>query len=195
MHFNALAPASLMAASVLTSALTMELTARKSHVTAVPGASEASGPVYAIVPAHGGSNADSVAKQLSRELAEGYRLSVLLADFCSRGFPLWSAAEAPQRLDGRTWGAFVTPGDVFDTLEAREANPRHISRLLDHARTRYQITCADLSEAKESAALEVLRHADSIFWWPIRTSSRSSRRATGLPGCVPWILRTVQPCC
>jgi Flp pilus assembly CpaE family ATPase len=148
---------------VLTLVVTMELTVRKSQVPAVPGASEASGPVYAIVPAHGGSNADLVAKQLSRELSEGYRLSVLLADFCPHGFPLWSAAEAPQRLDGRTWGAFVTPGDVFDTLEARDANPRHISRLLDHARTRYQITCADLSEAKESAALEVLRHADSIF--------------------------------
>jgi hypothetical protein len=141
----------------------MELTLRKSQFLSGPGESEASGPVYAIVPAHGGSNADSVARRLSRELSEGYRLSVLLADFCSHGFPVWSASEAPQRLDGRTWGAFVTAGDVYDTLEVREANPRHIGRLFQYARTRYQVTCADLSEAKESSALEVLRQADAIF--------------------------------
>lgn len=141
----------------------MEPAVRKSLSPSGPGESEALGPVYAIVPAHGGSNADSVAKTLSRELSEGYSLSVLLADFCSRGFPLWNPAEPPQRFDGRTWGAFVIPGEIFDTLEAREAHPRHISRLLDHARSRYNLTCADLSEAKESSALEVLRNADSIF--------------------------------
>lgn len=141
----------------------MELTLRKSQFPAGPGASEASGLVYAIVPAHGGSNADLVAKQLSRELSEGYQFSVLLADFCSHGFPLWGTSEAPQRLDGLTWGAFLTCGETFDTLEAREAHPRNIRRLLDHARTRYHVTCADLSEAKESSSLEVLRHADSIF--------------------------------
>jgi hypothetical protein len=133
----------------------------------VPGGSEnseASGFVYAIMPAHGGSNADTVARQLSREFAESYRLSVLLADFCARGFPLWGATDAPHRLDGRTWGAFLrSHGEVFDTLEAREAHPRNILHLLDHARGRYQVTCADLSEAKESPAQEVLRHSNSIF--------------------------------
>jgi hypothetical protein len=186
----------------------MEVTMRKSQVPTGPGESEAPGQVYAIVPAHGGSNADKVAKQLSRELSEGYRLSVLLADFCTHGFPLWGTPEAPQRLDGRTWGAFLrrgtgperpsprreisadpaatgsapssdfppasprSHGDVFDTLEAREAHPRNIRRLLDHARRRYHVTCADLSEAKESSALEVLRHSDSIFL--VTTSDRSS---------------------
>ncbi len=131
--------------------------------------------MYAIVPAHGGSNADSVARQLSREISEAYRLSVLLADFCSHGFPLWNAAESPQRpaaprrppaprsIDGHTWGAFVTPGETFDTLEASEAHPHHLGRLLDYVRTCYHLTCADLSEAKESSALEVLRSSDSIF--------------------------------
>src|ERR1700722_20825605 len=141
----------------------MEVPMRKSQVPPGPGEPEAPGQVYAIVPAHGGSNADKVARQLSRELAEGYRLSVLLADFCSRGFPLWGTPEAPQRLDGRTWGAFLRSNtDVFDTLEAREAHPRNIHRLLDHARGPYHVTCADLSEARESSALEVLRHSDSI---------------------------------
>ncbi len=141
----------------------MELSVRKTQFLAGPGEAEAPGPVYAIVPAHGGSNADLVAQQLGRELAEGYRLSVLLADFCSHGFPLWGTSEAPQRLDGRTWGAFVKQGEIFDTLEAREAHPRNIRRLLDFSRSKYHVTCADLSEAKESSALEVLRHSDSIF--------------------------------
>lgn len=141
----------------------MERTTQRSQFPTGPGESEALGSVYAIAPAHGGANADSVAKQLSRELSEDYRLSVLLADFCTHGFPVWNPAEGPQRLDGRTWGAFVTPGEVLDRLEAREVHPRNISRLLEHARKRYTITCADLSEAKESSALEVFRHADSIF--------------------------------
>lgn len=155
----------------------MELTSRKSQFPTspfptTPGESDAPGPVYAIVPAHGGSNADSVAKLLSRELSEGLRLSVLLADFCAHGFPVWNAAEAPQRLDGRTWGAFVKPGEHYDILEAREAPPRSIGRLLEHARSRYHVTCADLSEAKESSALEVLRNSDSIFM--VANSDRSS---------------------
>jgi Flp pilus assembly CpaE family ATPase len=142
----------------------MEVTKRRSQFPTGPDEPEASGQVYAIVPAHGGSNADKVARQLSRELSEGNRLSVLLADFCAHGFPLWGTPEAPQRLDGRTWGAFLrSHGQGFDTLEAREAHPRNIERLLDHARGRYHATCADLSEARESSALEVLRHSDSIF--------------------------------
>jgi len=103
-----------------------------------------------------------VAREVSRRLAElGH--SVLLSDFYAHGFPLWGTAEAPQRLDGHTWGAFVTHGEDFDTLEAREAHPREIRRLLDCARHRYQVTCADLTQSKEVVALEVLRQADSIF--------------------------------
>ena len=141
----------------------MELIVRKSHSPASPVDPEAPGPVYAVVPAHGGSNADAISKYLGRELATRYRLSVLLADFCSHGFPLWGTPEAPQRLDGRTWGAFVTPGTIFDTLEAREAHPRNIPRLFDTARSKYRVICADLTDAKESSTVEVLRNADSIF--------------------------------
>jgi hypothetical protein len=128
-----------------------------------PDETEAGGLVYAFVPAHGGSKAGAVARELSRTLSEGLGLSVLLADFYARGFPLWGTAEAPQRLDGQTWGAFVTPGEAFDTLEAREAHPREIRRLLDHARRLYKVTCADLTESKEVVSLEVLRQADAIF--------------------------------
>lgn len=140
----------------------MDLILRRS-LQCSPGEPEAPGLVYAFVPAHGASKAGAVSRELSRTLSEGLELSVLLADFYARGFPLWGTTEAPQRLDGRTWGAFVTPGEAFDTLEAREAHPREIRRLLDHARRLYNITCADLTEAKEVVSLEVLRQADAIF--------------------------------
>lgn len=104
-----------------------------------------------------------MAREVSRGMAEQSGRSVLVADFYARGFPLWGTPEAPQRLDGQTWGAFVTHGEWFDTLEAREAHPREIRRLLEHARDRYGVTCADLTGAKEVVALEALRQADSIF--------------------------------
>jgi hypothetical protein len=140
----------------------MDLILRRS-LQGSPGKTEAPGLVYAFVPAHGASKAGAVARELSRTLTEGLGLSALLADFYARGFPLWGTTEAPQRLDGRTWGAFVTPGEAFDTLEAREAHPREIERLLNHARRLYNVTCADLTEAKEVVSLEVLRQADAIF--------------------------------
>jgi hypothetical protein len=88
---------------------------------------------------------------------------VLLADFCSRGYPVWGTPEAPQRLDRQSWGAFLSPGVPFDTLETREAHPREIPRLLDHARAKYGITCANLTGSTQVAALEMLRHSDWIF--------------------------------
>jgi hypothetical protein len=66
-------------------------------------------------------------------------------------------------LDRNSWGAFLTPGVPFDTLETKEAHPREIPRLLDIARKRYAVTCADLSGATQMAALEILRHSDWIF--------------------------------
>jgi Flp pilus assembly CpaE family ATPase len=140
---------------------------RKSFVLHGSGDTEASGPLYAILPAHSNSGADSVARELSRELSQGYQLSVLLADFCAHDLPIWGTPEAPQRLDSQMWDSFLTrasaSGQPVDTLDAREAHPRHIPRLLDYARRRYDVTCADLSGAKESSALEVLRQADGIF--------------------------------
>lgn len=140
----------------------MDLILRRS-LKGSSGVSEATGLVYAFVPAHGASKAGAVARELSRTLSEDLGLSVLLADFYARGFPLWGTSEEPQRLDGHTWGAFVTPGEAFDTLEAREAHPREIRRLMDHARRLYKVTCADLTESKEVVSLEVLRQADAIF--------------------------------
>jgi Flp pilus assembly CpaE family ATPase len=121
------------------------------------------GSVFAFVPADGGSKARAVARELSRALGESRECPVLMADFNSLGFPLWGTGEAPQRLDDQTFGAFVTPGETFDTLEAREAHPREVRRILKRARDLYNVTCADLTEAKEVVALEVLRQADSIF--------------------------------
>ncbi len=140
----------------------MDLILRRS-LQSSPGEAEALGLVYAFVPAHGASQASAVARKMSNTLSESLGLSVLLADFYARGYPLWGTPEAPQRLDGRTWGTFTRTGETFDTLEAREAHPREIRRVLDRARRLYTVTCADLTESKEVASLEVLRQADAIF--------------------------------
>lgn len=144
----------------------MDTSRRKQQIPSGTSGPEPVGQVVAILPAHGGSNAESITRGLSRELAEHYRLSVLLAEFSNHGFPLLgTSAEPPQRLDNRTSGAFLRhiSGAAFDTLEARDAHPRNIRRLFECARERYSLTCADLSEARESAALEVLGNSNSIF--------------------------------
>jgi hypothetical protein len=123
----------------------------------------APGTIVSLVPAHGDSRVGAVAEQLSRTLTEGLGVSVLLADFGTRGYPLWTLNEVPRRLDGRTWGAFVTEVDGLDILDASEAHPRQLGRLLDQARQRYSAICADLTGAREPHALEVLRVSDAIF--------------------------------
>ncbi len=140
----------------------MKFTLRRSSKNGM-GESAAPGSVYAFVPALAESKASPLARELSRTLSESLGFSTLLADFYARGFPLWGTTEAPQRLDSHTWSTFVTPGEAFDTLEGREAHPSAVRRLLDRARELYNVTCADLTEAKEVVALEVLRQADSIF--------------------------------
>jgi len=132
----------------------------------------APGTIVSLVPAHGDSRVGAVAEQLSRTLTEGLGVSVLLADFDTRGYPLWTSTEAPRRLDGRTWGAFVTRVDGLDILDARETHPRQLGRLLDHARQKYSAICADLSGAREPHALEVLRVSDAIFL--VADSNRAS---------------------
>lgn len=121
------------------------------------------GSIFSFVPAHGGCRAGAVAQQLSRTLTEGLAPSVLLADFDRRAYSVWSATEPPRRLDGRTWGAFVSEVDHMQVLNAREVNPRRLSPLLEYAREHFAIVCADLTGARESHALEVLRASDAIF--------------------------------
>lgn len=127
----------------------------------------APGTIVSFVPAHGDSRAGSVAAQLSRALTEGLGRAVLLADFDARGSAVWNSrlrsAQAPRRLDGRTWGAFVTEVDGLDVLDARETHPRQLGRLLEHARERYSEMCVDLTGARPPHALEVLRASDAIF--------------------------------
>ena len=137
---------------------------RKTDRVASPEPIEGSGLVHAFLPAHGKSDSlRGFIEELSRTLSEALGSSVLLTDFYARGFPLWGTTQNPQRLDEHTWGAFLRRGTAYDTLEAREAQPREIPRVLNHARRRYEVTCADLSDAKEIAAFHVLRNADSIF--------------------------------
>lgn len=129
------------------------------------------GSIFSFVPADGVSRAGAVAQQLSRTLTEGLGGSVLLADFDRRAYSVWSATEAPRRLDGRTWGAFASHVDGIEVLNAREVHARQLGPLLDFARENYRIVCADLTGAKEAHALEVLRASEAIF---LVSSSRHS---------------------
>ncbi len=121
------------------------------------------GSIFSFVPADGASRAGAVAQQLSRTLTEGLGDAVLLADFDRRAYSLWSPGEAPHRLDGRTWGAFASRVDDVEVLNAREVHARQLGPLLSYAREHYRVVCADLTEAKEAHALEVLRASEAIF--------------------------------
>ncbi|HWZ31373.1 MAG TPA: hypothetical protein VNX18_08575 [Bryobacteraceae bacterium] len=134
----------------------------------------AAGSIFSFVPADSASRAGSVAQQLSRTLTEDPGVAVLLADFDRRDHSVWRANEAPRRLDGRTWGAFISEGDSGGTqvLHAREVHPCHLGPLLDYAREHYTIVCADLTGATEAHAAEVLRASTAIF--VVGSAQRSS---------------------
>ena len=96
-------------------------------------------------------------------MTEGLGIAVLLADFDRRAYSVWSTTEPPRRLDGRTWGAFVSEVDGTQVLNAREVHPRQLTPLLDYARAHFPIVCADLTGAQNSHALSVLKASDGIF--------------------------------
>lgn len=133
------------------------------------------GSILSFVPARGDSKAGAVAQQLSRTLAEGSGVSVLLADFHRTGYPLWRLNEAPRRLDGHTWGALVTEHEGLEILAATEVHPHHLGPLLEYARQSYQMIAADLTEARAAQTLEVLRASDAIFM--VSDSSRVALEA------------------
>lgn len=143
----------------------------------------ASGSIFSFVPAHSGCRAGAVAQQLSRTLTEGLASAVLLADFDRRAYSVWSANEPARRLDGRTWGAFVSEVDRMQVLNAREVNPRHLPRLLDYARRHFSIVCADLTGSREEHAAEVLKASDAIFI----VSGSDGPSITGTREKVEWL--------
>jgi Flp pilus assembly CpaE family ATPase len=129
-----------------------------------------SGSVFSFLPADGASKAGAVAQQLSRTLAEGFGVVVLLADFAEHRSSLLppigvrSQMKATRRLDGHTWGALVWKTDGGnDVLDAREVQPHQLGRVLEHARHDYGIICADLTGAMPAQTLETLRVSDAIF--------------------------------
>jgi len=90
---------------------------------------------------------------------------VLLADFgfLRAGYCPWNARAPLRRLDGRTWGAFVSESDGLDILDASDVPPRQFHTVLDFARSRYAAVCADLTSAKAPFAVEMMRASESIF--------------------------------
>jgi hypothetical protein len=133
------------------------------------------GSVLSFVPAHGGSKAGAVAEQLSRTLAEGRGVTVLLADFHRGGYPLWRPEETLRRLDGHTWGSFVTQRDGLDVMDAPEVHPRRLGPLLEYARQSYNIISAYLTDARAAQSLELLRASEVIFM--VSDSARTSLEA------------------
>ncbi len=127
------------------------------------------------MPAHGDSKAGAVAQQLSRTLAEGPGVTVLLADFHRDGYPLWRPNESPRRLDGHTWGALVTERDGLEVLTAAEVQAHQLGPLLEYARQSYRVISADLTDARAAQSLEVLRACDVIFM--VSDSTRASLEA------------------
>ncbi len=121
------------------------------------------GPVYSFLPAHGECRAGAVAEQLSRTLSEVPGSSVLLAGFAAREYSLWNPADSPRRLDGQTWGAFLFDSRGIEVLNACEVYPRQLKRVLEYARQKYKMICADMSDAKDSHLLETLRASECIF--------------------------------
>jgi hypothetical protein len=123
----------------------------------------APGLIFSFLAAHGGSRAGAVIADLCRTMSEGLGVAVLLARFDDSDYSPWRAAEAPRRLDGHTWGAFVSRRGSYDELHAREVHPRQLRPVLEHASRMYQVVCADLTGSKEQHRLEVLRSSESIF--------------------------------
>jgi hypothetical protein len=126
------------------------------------------GSIFSFVAANGGSRAGTVSQQLSGALSEalgsdGVGATVLLADFETRSPSPWRAREPRRRLDGKTWGAFVSDHNGVDVLEAREVHSRQLPHVLDYARAKYPVVCADLAGAKEAHVLAVLRASEGIF--------------------------------
>src|SRR5258708_34461176 len=88
-----------------------------SDQVAVPGL------IFSFLPAHGGSRATGLVDELCRAIAS-LGLPVLLAKFGEPKFSQWRAEDAPRRLAGRTWGAFVSARGAFEELDAAGVNPR-----------------------------------------------------------------------
>lgn len=121
------------------------------------------GSIFAFLPAHGGSRAGAVAEQLSRTLAEGPGPAILLADFEARGYPVWRSEDAPRRLDGRTWGAWVVEQDGLDVLAAPDVNPGELAPLLDGARKNYGVIFVDLMAANAEQTEHVVSASEAVF--------------------------------
>lgn len=135
------------------------------------------GPVYAFLPAHGDSRVGTIQTPLNRTWTEDLELAVLLADFSTREPSVWEPQTSLRRLDGHTWGAFVSNENGVEVLDGRLVNPADLGPLLDHARRKYDIVSIDLTGARETQALEVVRAATSIFL--VSTSDLASLELAG----------------
>jgi hypothetical protein len=100
---------------------------------------------------------------LSRTLADALGVAALLADFDARGYSPQPAGEGQRKTERSTWRALISAVDGLDVLDAPEFDGEQLGDLLACIRDHYSVTCANLTHARETAALEVLRASDGIF--------------------------------
>jgi hypothetical protein len=110
-------------------------------------------PVYAFVPAHGDSKAGAVQEHLGRTWSEDFGLAVLLVDFgpaCDRD---GDCSERPVTRHGGNLDRC--------TLDGTEG--RSLEKLMESARSSYEVICVDLTGASDAAAKAILTVAHSVF--------------------------------
>src|SRR5258708_3990071 len=106
------------------------------------------GLIFSFLPTHSASNATRPVKELFGTKATGLveelgrtvaslGLPVLLVKFGEAEFSPWRSEDSRRRLDGRTWGAFVSARGEFDELDASEVDPRQLRPVLDYAGQHY----------------------------------------------------------
>jgi len=115
--------------------------------------------IFSFVPAHSGSRAAAVAGQISRLQRGALGTPVLLAKFD----PCGCSSQVARASDALAWDAIVSEVDGVDVLAANEVQPDQLQPVIEYARENYLVVCADLTSARESHAVEVLRASDGIF--------------------------------
>jgi hypothetical protein len=121
------------------------------------------GSLLSFVPAHIGSKAGPISKELSRTMADALGVAVLLADLDARGLSSIRSSEEHNLVDFRTWRSLVSQLDGLDVLDAPEIDPAQLRQLLEYTRESYAVICANLAYSRKPAAMEVMRASDAIF--------------------------------
>ncbi len=144
-------------------------------------APQATGKVFAFLPAKGGVGSTTVAVNIAAAISKDDPGSVLLADLDTSGglirFLLKAngsgdAKEALDRatqLDEQLWSHLISRTGSFDVLPSGGIHPGlnydaiQVHALMEFARRNYHTICLDLSGRLEALEMELLAEANRIF--------------------------------